>query len=294
MDHSDADYLRIACANLHFGGISRTGDLSPLFETLAVLSGWDVHIALLQEVSAGDEIGLKKHVRLIASELGMTLAALGARAPMTYGPNRPAVFVREPAGLKIVDYGPPEGVSGGVPAAWAHARVAILGVGNELDLLSVHLPPRSAVEQERQAEWMASSIAQWGNLALACGDFNSFAPGGPVLTEQQLREMDPHLRPARMIVEEGRFRPDYTVHDELTAIDMVDVAAALDPDARHPHDLTATGGSGGRIDRGYATRELKDALRGYWQAPGGSDHEHFMIALSKSAMSAARPRGYRP
>ena len=59
---------------------------------------------------------------------------------------------------------------------------------------------------------MASSIAQWGNLALACGDFNSFAPGGPVLTEQQLREMDPHLRPARMIVEDGRFRPDYTVH----------------------------------------------------------------------------------
>ena len=91
-----------------------------------------------------------------------------------------------------------------------------------------------------------------------------------------------------MIVEDGRFRPDYTVHHELTAIDMVDVAAALDPDARHPHDLTATGGSGGRIDRGYATRELKDALRGYWQAPGGSVHEHFMIALSKSAMSAAR------
>jgi hypothetical protein len=129
---------------------------------------------------------------------------------------------------------------------------------------------------------------------LACGDFNSFAPSGPALTEQHLREMDPHLRPARMIVEDGRFRPDYTVHDELTAIDMVDVAAALDPDARHPHDLTATGASGGRIDRGYATRELKDALRGYWQAPGGSDHEHFMIALAKSAMSAARPRGYRP
>jgi hypothetical protein len=115
MYHSDADYLRLACANLHFGGISPAGDLSPLFETLAVLSGWDVHIALLQEVSAGDEIGLKKHVRLIASELGMTLAALGAQAPMTYGPNRPAVFVCEPAGLKIVDYGPPEGVSGGVP-----------------------------------------------------------------------------------------------------------------------------------------------------------------------------------
>lgn len=294
MSHSDPDYLRVACANLHFGGISRTGELSPLLKTLDVLSGWDVHIALLQEVSAGDEIHLKQHVRRIAGELGMTLATLGARAPMTYGPNRPAVFVREPAGLKITDYGPPEGVSGSIPAAWAHARVSVQGVGSELDVLSVHLPPRSAVEQERQAEWMASSIAQWGNLALACGDFNSFAPGGPHLTEQQLRDMDPHLRPARMIIEDGRFRPDYTVHDELTAIEMTDVAAALAPDARHPRDLTATVASGGRIDRGYASRELKDALRGYWQAPGGSDHELFMIALSRSAMAAARPRGYRP
>ena len=134
MDLRRRVYLRIACANLRFGGLSRTGDLSPLFETLAVLSGWDVHIALLQEVSHGDEIRLKQHVRLIASELGMTLAASGSTGPMTYGPNRPAVFVRKPG--RAEDRGlrsPRMTCFGRHPAAWAHARVGDPGSSdNEL------------------------------------------------------------------------------------------------------------------------------------------------------------------
>jgi len=294
MDYNNDDFFRVGCANLQWGGISPTGSTSPLMDTLEVLRAWNLHAALLQEVSAVDEKRLARHVRLIANELKMVPIVIGPRAPMTYGPNRPAVFVREGPDLTVTDYGPPKGRSGGLPAAWAHATVVIGGVGNPLDLLSVHLPPSSAVEQEGQAEAMATFVAQSGKLALACGDFNSFARGGPELTEQMLRDMPPHLRPARMIVKDGRFAPNFTVHDELTAIEMVDVAAVLDADAREPRELCSTGAAGARIDRAYATRELRNSLRGYWQAAGGSDHEHFMVALSKSAMADATPRGYTP
>jgi endonuclease/exonuclease/phosphatase family metal-dependent hydrolase len=319
MSDDDRKTLRVVSANLEFGGLSPTGDATRLARTIGVLRGWDPHAVLFQEVTARSEPGLtvpmweiphaerarrvqemtahaeaktKEHLERIVGQLGMT-PVLGPPTPMSFGRNHPAVLIRSDPAFEIVQTGPPPAPAGGLHPAWCQVVVSIAGIASPLALYSLHMPARSAVAQRLQAEWLASLVAQRGELAIVGGDFNSYPRAD---TPGDLEAMPAHLRPPRMTGQPGRLQPSYAVHDAFTAIGMADAAACLPAARRDPPQLSGTDRYGHeRIDRFYVTRELAPALRGYRQQDtGGSDHKAIMLTLDPAALAAATPPGPRP
>lgn len=313
--------LSVASANLQYGGVGPQGGAGSLAATVAVLERWQPHVLLLQEVTArtgeamtpaprpprtwaaqeqlaasraaaADEATIA-HLTRIADSLGMTVASFGPARTEMFRRMHNAVLVAPD--LEIVSAGPPVPVPGSSAPAWAEAVVRVPGVAHELGFSSVHLPPRSAVLQRMQAEWLASLVAQEGRHTVLGGDWNSI-PRTEQPPEQDLRGMNPHLRASRMTRgENGSLSPDYAVDDVLRATGLLDAAACLAPERREPRDLTATGHSGTRVDRFYLTPELEPALVRYAQSgDGGSDHDALMITFSRQALSDAAPPGYRP
>lgn len=197
--------------------------------------------------------------------------------------------------LEVMSAGPPVPVPGSSAPAWAEAVIRIPGVRHELAVWSVHLPARSAALQRVQAEWLASRLAQEGRLTILGGDWNSI-PRGEKSAEEDLRAMNPHLRASRMVrVNDWELKPDYAVDDVLRTTGLEDAAACLPADRREPPGLAATGRSGTRADRFYATAQLVPALCGYRQTDeGGSDHHAIMISFDRQALGEAVPVGYQP
>jgi hypothetical protein len=152
--------------------------------------------------------------------------------------------------------------------------------------------PGSAADQRRHAEQLANRIAQRGELAIACGDWNSWAPADQI-TPEILAGMPLHLRPARMHLHGDELAANYDVHHTLTEVGLVDAAAGLGPDRRDPPQLRPTGiNGGGRVDRFYVTSQLWDcgAVRSYTQEHGGgSDHEFAMLTIGLDALTQAQP-----
>jgi hypothetical protein len=72
-----------------------------------------------------------------------------------------------------------------------------------------------------------------------------------------------------------------TVHDLLYHVaHLRDAALLAPPERRAPAQITATGVTGGRGDRGYVTKDLADMVDRFEQAAtGGSDHDAFMFGL---------------
>ena len=195
--------FRIASADLHYAGVSRSGDDSRWQASMTALRAWDPDIVLLQEMAApaGQIAGLHAHLWRTANELGMT-PLLGPPGPLSVTGNHPAILVRTSRGLMILDAGPPLWASGGgLAPAWCQALIQVPGIGHPVAAYSVHMPARSAQEQRSQAQRLASLIAQKGEIAIAGGDWNSFPRTGAGLPD--LHDMDPHLRPPRMHTRPG-------------------------------------------------------------------------------------------
>jgi hypothetical protein len=226
-----------------------------------------------------------------AARLGMT-PVLGPPVPGQWRRMYNAILVREDDDIKITGTGPPPmAVPGAENPAWCEAEITVDGV--PLALYSVHLPARTAVEQLRQAQRLANVIAQSGKLAHVGGDGNSI-PRTDKPGEDELAAMSPHLRPARMVLDGGPLRPDYSVDDTFTGAGLVDLAAFLPPGRRVPAELLPTGRAGSRVDRHYATPELAAAAIGYWQLiTGGTDHHMTMTIYDRAVLALAAPPGPR-
>ncbi len=320
-EQRNASMLRVASANLEYGGLSGDGDATRLGKTIDALRAWDPDVVLLQEMTARAEPRLlrplwgipaderdgllremtsraeaktREHMRGMARELGMT-PVLGPPTPMAFGLIQPAIMVRAGQGVRILHTGPPSSAAGSVAPAWSQAIVSVDGVPSPVAFYSIHMPARSAVGQLMQAEWLATFLAQRGELAIAGGDWNSYGRAD-ALTDEDLRPMPPHLRPPRMQWgSEGVLRPSYAVEDTLTIVGMRDAAACLSPGRREPEELTATGRDGNRIDRFYVTPDVIPALRGYRQREtGGSDHQAILLMLARDALAEAEPPGPVP
>lgn len=312
--------LRIACANLQWGGIDKDDGRARLDKTVAALDRLRPHVVAVQEVtgmppgpldapswdmplSARDRLATesaarthdaaRRHLRHIAARLGMT-PVLGPPMPGQWRRMYTAILVRPDHDIEIIETGPPPmAVPGAENPSWTGAVIAIAGIPHPLALYSVHLPARMGIEQQRQAQRLANIIAQRGMLAHAAGDWNSI-PRSDRPSEGDLAMMNPHLRPVRMVLDDGPLRPDYAVDDVMTGTGMVDVAAFLPPDSRSPAELAATGPAGSRVDRHYAAKELAGAATGYRQMDtGGSDHHLSMVSYDWSLLALAEPRGER-
>ena len=282
--------LRVAVANLEYGGLSEKGDDSAWCKSIARLLDWAPDVLLLQEVNGRAPYRLHAHLWRTANELGMT-PVLGPASPDSVSGNHPAVLVGTAGGLRIVDAGPPPYPAGGAAPAWCEAQVAVPGMRHPVWLISVHLPARSATSQRIQAERLACLAAQRGGLVIAGGDWNGYAPADQ-LAQPALAELPAHLRPARMrLGADGRLEPDYHVHRALASVGLADAAAELPAGRRTPPELTPTGVTGGaRIDRIYLTGSLVPALERYEQAAtGGSDHQALLLTLSTDAAADVTP-----
>jgi hypothetical protein len=285
--------LRVAVANLRYGGLSVDGDDSGWCKTLACLLGWAPDVLLVQEMNGRcGAYRLQAHLWRTANELGMT-PVLGPPSPGSVSGNHPAVLVNTVAGLRILDAGPPPGPPGDGGSSWCEALVEVPGMAHPVWFISVHLPARSATSQHIQAERLANLVAQRGGLVVAGGDWNSYSPvDAGLLTPAVLASLPVHLRPARMLTGAGGcLQPDYRVHQALASVGLCDAAAKLPPAARTPPELTATGVTGGgRVDRIYLSRALVPALKCYQQADtGGSDHQALLLTLDVAAAAGVTP-----
>lgn len=316
---TDTEELRVAAANLQYGGIDRDGSRTRLDKTVAALGRLRPHVVLVQELTGlpprpldnpswdmplteRDQViadtaaqahdAARRHLRHIAARLGMT-PVLGPPMPGQWRRMHTAILVREDDGMEITETGPPPPVAGTADPAWTQATVRISGVPHPVEFYSVHLPARSALRQRWQAESLACLIAQRGMLAHAAGDWNSI-PRSDQPGEDELAAMNPHLRVARMILDDGPLRPDYGVDDLMTRTGMDDVAASLVPECRVPADLLPTGKAGSRVDRHYATPALAGAAIGYRQfVTGGSDHHLTTVSYDRAVLALAEPTGWR-
>ncbi len=272
--------LRVASANLHFGGIDPdTGDKTGWRKSVAALRDMQPDIILCQEVADRAIKQLKQHLWATANELGM-IPLIGPPTPQSVSGNHPAILVDPDVGLEIHDEGPtawPPG--GGAWPAWCDVRLGVPGLHRALRVYSVHLPPRSAQEQLSQIQRLATYVGQRGEYAIVGGDFNSYSRADELPTE--LLEQQPlHLRPSRMRrTPDGQLVANYDVHDTLASIRMCDAAVLLLPERREPSELAPTAANG-RIDRLYLSRELAPAACAYSQRDnGGSDHQAVMVTL---------------
>jgi hypothetical protein len=282
--------LRVAVANLEYGGLSQDGDDSGWCKTMACLLDWAPDVLLIQEMNGRASYRLHAHLWRTANELEMT-PVLGPPSPDSVSGNHPAVLVCTAAGFQIVDAGPPPYPAGSAAPAWCEAQVTVPGMTHPVWFISVHLPARSATSQHVQAERLATLIAQRGGLAIVGGDWNSYAPADQV-TADTLAALPAHLRPARMLLAgDGSLEPDYHVHQALASVGLADAAAELLQHCRQPPDLTPTGVTGGaRVDRIYVTSALVPALERYEQAvTGGSDHQALLLSVNTATAAATTP-----
>jgi hypothetical protein len=246
-------------------------------KTISVLRGWQPHIVLGQQISAGAPGGLRTHLWLTANTLGM-VPLLGPPSPGSATGNHPAVLVAVSAGLVILDSGPVWQPGAGTQPAWCEALVQVPGWAHPLRAYSVDLPWRSSVEQRSQADRLATRIAELarvGELAVAGGNWNSYGRAEPIIPAA-LDSAPLHLRPSRMRYSpQDRTRtPNYDVYDVLACVGMEDAVTALAP---APHDVaSAETGLIGRVDRIYLTRDLADAAAGYVR---DSEHQALMLTL---------------
>jgi endonuclease/exonuclease/phosphatase family metal-dependent hydrolase len=286
--------LRVAVANLEFGGLSEAGDDSAWAKSMACLRRWMPQAVLLQELNGRQGVHrLQAHLWRTANELGM-IPVLGPPSPDSVSGNHPAVLVRTGIGMKVLDAGPLAWPAGAAAPAWCEALVAVPGLPHPVWFISAHLPARSATSQAIQAERLANLAAQRGGLVVAGGDWNSYTPAdADLLTPAVLQELPLHLRPARLrpALDGGPPLPDHRVHAALASVGLTDAAAELPPARRTPPGLTATGAQGrARVDRIYVTSSLVPALTAYEQAAtGGSDHQALLLTLGTAAAAAAVP-----
>jgi endonuclease/exonuclease/phosphatase family metal-dependent hydrolase len=282
--------IRVATANLLEGGLDRGGAADRWALAVAALAAWRPHVACVQEMATfRDPQWLWRHLWATANALGMwpVLGPDGGESG-----NHTAIFV-DTVMTAIADQGPPPGSRS---QDWCEVLLQIRPAGTLVRIYNVHLPPGSAAEQLPIAQRLASIIARRGEVAVAAGDWNCWAPADQVTTAA-LVGMPAHLRAARMHMSDGEpAAVNYAVHDTLTGAGLVDAVAGLGADRRDPPQLRSTGiNGGGRVDRFYVTSELWDAgavLSAAQQDSGGaSDHEFSLLTIGLAELARADAPG---
>lgn len=306
--------------NLQYGGFDRDGSTARLDRTIAALNQHRPHVVLLQELTGLPPVPVdapswdmplaqrdrivaeaasrahdaaRRHLHHIASRVGMT-PVLGPPVPGQWRRMHTAILVREEDGITITETGPPPmAVAAAENPPWTQAAITIDGVRHPVVFYSAHLPARAQALQIPYAQRLVNLIAQDGRHSHFAGDMNGI-PRTDQPSEDRLGAMNPHLRPARMILDGGPLRPDYSVDDTFTGTGLIDIAASLPPESRIPEDLLPTGLAGSRVDRHYATPALAEAAIGYWQLDtGGSDHYGTITAYDWALLAMAVPPGPR-
>lgn len=281
------DVIRVASANLLDGGVDRDGSLVRRDQTVAELRDWCPHVVLVQELYAPGEEQVRCHLRAFANLLGLEPAALGP--PRGSRRLRTAVLI-DTGVCEVLDDGP-------VPVRdapyWAEATVLIRAIDTMVQLASVHAPATTAVGQLAEAQRLATRTAQRGVLALVGGDWNCYSPDD-ALTDDDLNDLPPHLRPARMRISQGeRFAANYDVHCTLTSVGMIDPVPRLPADRRHPPHPPGTGSHPrARIDRFYVWPgdQMMAATGSYHQKPNpGSDHHLALVTLNLDVLATIAP-----
>jgi hypothetical protein len=290
--------LRIAVANFQPGGVDadNTGRWDQMMhwdKTVGALRAWQPHLVLGQEISAAAPGGLRASLWTTANTLGM-IPLLGPPAPALVTGAYPAILIAAHARLVILDSGPvPCPAETGFRPAWCEALVQVPGWSSPIRAYSVGLPARSSTEQRVQADYLASRVADRGELAMAGGNWNSYSRADPV-TAAMLEAAPLHLRPARMryTPQDQALSPNYDVHDVLASVGLHDAVTVMAPGQRDPHDVTAAMTSrGGRVDRIYLTRELAAAASRHDQRDSeNGDRRLLMLTLDGSRAARAIPR----
>jgi endonuclease/exonuclease/phosphatase family metal-dependent hydrolase len=280
--------LTVVSANTCYGGINPdTGDDSGARVTIEALRGADPDVALLQEMDArGDPYRLWRHLRHFASALDMEPVLGPSAAIRSELGNHTAILVSARRGLRVADQWPPPAPAGPrVP--WCRAEVTVPGLARPVHFCSVHLSARSAADQLRAAQVIASYVRAQHHPAVVGGDFNGYAPGEPAAAEPAA--LPAHLRgqPRWRRGPGGVPEPDYAVHDTLADAGLTDIAAHLPPGRRDRPGLTGTARAG-RIDRIYLTGAATEYRQ---QDTGGSDHHMLLLTLDLTAAAAAVPPG---
>lgn len=256
--------------------------------------GWDTHLDLRRDRIARDarrqHAEAQAHLQRITARLGAA-GVLGPPVPGSSYRLYTAVLVRKSTGIEIAGTGPAPAMEGNPEPAWCQARLKIGGIPHPVSVYGPHFPARSVQRQLVQAESLVSLIHQQGELAVVAGDINGI-PRSDDPSGEALLAMPPHLRPARMVLDDGPLRPDCRVDDTLTRSGMVDIAVRLH-ERGIPVDLGPTGHGGSRVDREYATEEMARAVTGYRKFPTGGDHDGIAGEYDRAALAEAVPPGYR-
>ena len=133
---------------------------------------------------------------------------------MAFGLIHPAIMVRAHPDFQVVHTGPPSSAAGAIAPAWSQAIVSIDGLPNPVAFYSIHMPARSAVGQLMQAEWLATFLAQRGEIDI---HFDRADIGGGIETAMDGGDSgDAGLGLAQHV---ARFRPaDLTHNDAVRTI----------------------------------------------------------------------------
>jgi endonuclease/exonuclease/phosphatase family metal-dependent hydrolase len=180
--------LTVISANACYGGIDPgTGDDSRARVTIEALRSAQPHVVLFQEMDARDPYRLWRHLRHFASALDMEPVLGPSAAIRSELGNHTAILVSGRRGLRVVDQWPPPAPAGPrVP--WCRAEVTVPGLARPVHFCSVHLSARSAADQLRAAQVIASYVRAQHHPAVVGGDFNGYAPASrPPPSRQRCR-----------------------------------------------------------------------------------------------------------
>jgi endonuclease/exonuclease/phosphatase family metal-dependent hydrolase len=280
-----ADFT-VMTINWHFGGIDRrSGDLSAWQHSVNVINQVRPMIVLAQEMDCqGNPARLHQHLEATATALGGMTPILGPPAGGTGG-NHTAIFVRACAGLQVINRWPTPAPGRPPEPTWCSAQVTIPGIAPAAHLYSVHLSPRSALDQLRATQIITSYITEGEQFALVGGDWNGY-PHRPAISPEVLAGLPRHLQMTRCRPGPSGLIPNHDVADELQRAQLFDIAAYLDETGRGPADLRPTTEDGARVDRCHGDKRWAAAAREAKNLKVGSDHHAVAITFDLTGMAA--------
>lgn len=244
------------------GGID-AGDDARFRRQMALLAGLGLSAVAIQECKDWDERDESGPFREAERLLGMR----GFLAPSAHHGCHLAVFVREGAGLRVVEPRHEQGNE------WWHAVACVLveaeGFPRPLQLASCHLAPSSP--ERRLAEAEAFALVEERGTLIAGGDWNALPAGDP--------------EPPGPVRGKHRRKLDRRAAEALEELGLLDVGS-------HVQDATATVGHDSvlpyRCDRVYTSLppEMITRYEVITNADAESDHRLVVTEFDLSAVGA--------
>ncbi|WP_329242955.1 hypothetical protein OG417_45040 [Actinoallomurus sp. NBC_01490] len=279
-------HFTVLIINWQYGGVDRRSrDRSAWLRSVNVINQVRPMIVLAQEMDCqGNPAQLHQHLEATATALGGMTSILGPPASGTGG-NHTAIFVRASAGLQVINRWPTSAPAGPREPWWCSAQVKIPGVAPAAHLYSVHLSPRSALDQLRAVQIVTSLVTEGIQFALVGGDFNGY-PRQPEISPEVLAGLPRHLQMTRCRPGPNGLIPNHDVADELQRAQLFDIAAHLDETGRGPSDLRPTTEDGARVDRCHGDKRWAAAAREAKNLAVGSDHQALAVTFDLTGMAA--------